>query len=571
VKKLALTVAAAISAAFILGASPMSGPVQLRPNSYAPTLAIPDTIYATPGHEVNVWGESLSPVPSGATGAAYSYVSTLGRVTTRGWRFRPGATTSAPLTITALDANGTALTSATTRIVAVSDSAGTGSANVLFIGDSVLASGGVVGQVDTLFTAGGGGTIALQGSQGSGKILHEGRIGYEIRDFATAGDAGHRNPFAYADTLNLQQYIADSTLAAPDYAVIHLGGNDIFSTVGAHVMTSTELDSLLYYMDVLLEGITSADDGYPDCKVIISLIGPWASDPSAFGYVYGAIAQRRYFDQNTAAFNRAVVARYDGGAHLANVDVCASNLFIDRINGYASAQDSVSARCAVQVPWYNNYLHPKVQGNRQMADAMYAHLRGLRNQEVVQANNLLPNSTDFTTWTATGAPTQGSNTTDPLGGSNAQTWTAATNTYTRFDKAPGAAGWSGTMEANTVISCYMKYISGGESGAARVAVSARSAAATATWYVEFAIGAGSCLYASSNVAAGSTLQYGIDTIGGGWYRVWMWCNATADAGEAAYARIWLAYPNTHDSAVVSPWGAQFETGVTTPGAYDATP
>lgn len=547
--------------------------------SYRAKIGVTDTLYVAVGRQINLWYHALSPTAFGMTGATYSCTADSGLALDRSYRYNALAVNNFPLLITGYDAGLKRVGRATTHIVAVSDTAGKGEADVLMVGDSVLANGQAVGVVDTLFSNGGGGSIALMGTQGSGSILHEGNSGYKWSDYGTAGDISHPNPFWNGAAVDFQTYTSDNSLPDNiDYCFAMAGYNDMYALADTLASADLLYSRVLCHIDTFIDAMMDESTGYPDCKVIVGLQGFGAGSLSAVGNGYGAAGWWPIFVRNIAALNAAIIARYDAGAYHAHVSVCPVGLWLDRDYGYPYSSAAASSRSSVQVAHYTNWLHPRTSGYRQIGDAIYSHLRGLRRleQEPTAPYNLLIHSEDFThaSWTKTSAMSLTGTTSDPWGGNRAQEWTTQANAAGYVSLLYATSGLR--LADHNVFSVYYKRDTVNLQGKLRVSITAGSPSSYSietnqtgsgtpglAWY-EPACAPHLWADCSGNLPG----SYTFTDAGNGWWRCEYYFQGGGDTGkELASIRVYMERATNVAAHTVFVTGAQFEQGVTSARAY----
>jgi len=156
----------------------------------APEMVMPPTIYAVQGRECNVYLDNLH---VGASRHWEHDITTTGSVGTQQnerWTWTPtAAVTTGTITVDAYNPrNGVKMASKTANIRAAASTAQSGTTKkVMVIGDS-LVNAGVITQ--TLLDIAAGGDVmgvTLLGTQGTAPNKHEGRGGWTVDNYTTAG------------------------------------------------------------------------------------------------------------------------------------------------------------------------------------------------------------------------------------------------------------------------------------------------------------------------------------------------------------------------------------------------
>lgn len=352
-----------------------------------PGMAIPAKIYCAVGRECYVSNTQLCLSSGSLRNTApfgFTFESNYGSFHYKGWRYTPSTEADTPLIIRALDGNLNSLESVTTTVDVVSKTAGSGTKNLLIIGDSLINSTGVL--VSTLynqFTTDAGGQLTFLGTSGTGNYQHEGYDGWTHEDFATSN--GGSNPFWDGTEVNFQWYMSEEGFVGDiDYCVIQLGINDMWSDIGNADVTDAQLSAIGANLNVILDAMLDADVGYPGCQIIISLEPIGAGDLTAIYTMYTASQGKHWwrYERNMMKWWRYVILNYDLDAFDARVSVCAANLGVDRdiMYGFDDTPDKrISSRSLAydQQWWHTDYLHPYSFGYHAMSDNLYGHLRHL--------------------------------------------------------------------------------------------------------------------------------------------------------------------------------------------------
>lgn len=156
----------------------------------APEIVIPPAIYGVVGRECNLYFDNLH------VGAAADWdhdVTTAGNVGVQQaerWTWTPAAavTTGTLVVDVYRRRNGLKLSSKTANIRAASAAAQSGLAKkILTVGDSLIGAGTITQTLLDIVTAGDVMPVTLLGTQGTGLNRHEGRGGWTINDYTTAG------------------------------------------------------------------------------------------------------------------------------------------------------------------------------------------------------------------------------------------------------------------------------------------------------------------------------------------------------------------------------------------------
>lgn len=165
---------------------PASNPAAVNP---APEMVMPPTIYGVVGRECNVYLDNLHLSDADSYIHDVTSASGTGQQQNERWTWTPtSAMASGSLTVAAHEKRGgTMLATKTAQQRAAASSAGTGAnKKVLVVGDSLINAGTITQTlIDVAATDVMG--VTLLGTRGAAPNRHEGRGGWTINDYATAG------------------------------------------------------------------------------------------------------------------------------------------------------------------------------------------------------------------------------------------------------------------------------------------------------------------------------------------------------------------------------------------------
>lgn len=152
---------------------------------FVPRLVIPANIYVAIDRELNLWYDAMAIVHG--EDIRIVVTGSLGKTKKRSYRYTPTSTGTAVMTAKVYDKNGLVLETKSFTVNAVAKNNGSGTKQVLCIGDSLMSNGVIPTEIDALVTADGGFILKLLGTRGTSPILHEGRGGWRFEDFSGAG------------------------------------------------------------------------------------------------------------------------------------------------------------------------------------------------------------------------------------------------------------------------------------------------------------------------------------------------------------------------------------------------
>jgi len=158
---------------------------------------------------------------------------------------------------------------------------------MLVIGDSTVDQDVMTQALLTHFTAQEH-TLTLLGTLGSGDNKNEGRAGWSARDYLTNRKyEGVTNPFynPTSETFDFAYYMTNQGYAAPDFVVVQLGINDLYSA------DETAIQPTWNAVKTIIDSIVAYD---PAIKVILNLVTP----PNSSQEVHSAVGNRLFMYHN---------------------------------------------------------------------------------------------------------------------------------------------------------------------------------------------------------------------------------------------------------------------------------
>ncbi|MCP4641687.1 MAG: SGNH/GDSL hydrolase family protein [bacterium] len=348
-------------------------------------LLLPETVYAVPGIETNIYFDN---VVLAVNPANYVFDVTCGQGIQQNerWTFTPspGDVGVHAFRLDVLDSTNRVVASAESRIVVTPADAVAGQpVSALLIGDSLTHASHYPARL--LDISGGEGTPALTliGSHAprtdTPEIRHEGYGGWTAKRFATmykdiarTGNSKERgSPFLYKDEagtpcLDFDQYCADvSEGKKPEFITIFLGCNDTFSATDDTI--EERIDDMLTHMDALLAMIHAAS---PDTRIgLIAAVPPTATQ-DAFGANYRCGQTRWQYRRNQHRVVERMHETYSG-RDADNITLIPAYVNLDCVNNYPVTSAPSNAHATTTSTRQNNGVHPAEQGYRQIGDSIY--------------------------------------------------------------------------------------------------------------------------------------------------------------------------------------------------------
>lgn len=353
--------------------------------AFNPRIALPSIINVAIGRELNIWNDALS--VSYGSDVKVTWISAAGtnfKTKERGLRYTPTVVESNTVTVYIRNRNNVVLGQKTITINGVSKTIGTGTLQIVCIGDSTtLGSGASIAapyptELKNLITTDGGPTPLLLGTQGTPPNRHEGRGGWLWSNYLNAGPGSGNAFWDAANSRNdFQKWMLNNSnftgTNKVDIASIMLGINDVVNslTVGASYIT-TAVNNAKTFVTALLDPTY----GYPTCKVIINLPAIASNTKDAWALDYPNYDKDTY-EYNMRSYYEQMLAAFDGGAFAANVYIIGTGMWIDRNYGYAKANVNVSQRNTTQVAEFKSAssVHPYDDGYYQISDSVYSQIR----------------------------------------------------------------------------------------------------------------------------------------------------------------------------------------------------
>jgi lysophospholipase L1-like esterase len=326
---------------------------------------LPSTNYAVQGTEANIYFDNAlrSAVPT----RDLNIDVTCSQGTQ--WRdyFRLTPTNEAAvnyaLTISAaVGTNAPASYAGTLRVVPNSQGSGV-TRKLLLVGDSTTAGGQVATELVRMASTNGFKLTAL-GTQGTYTNLHEGRSGWRFADFYS----GLNSPFTNgAGAFDFNHYLTNNSLAmaAGDWVIFNLGINDVFSYSTDATLSAGVATMLTTYSNM----VHSVTNTVPGIRVGLCVTIPPSVSQDAFGNNYWTGQTYWRYRRNRYLLAEQMVA-YPIGAKVP------INAALDCEHNMNTATRTFNARNSATETFLSNGVHPAQSGYLQIADSIWAFLKG---------------------------------------------------------------------------------------------------------------------------------------------------------------------------------------------------
>ena len=343
-------------------------------------LNLPAKVYGTVGIELNIYFENIT---EDWKKYDWNVGCTVGKQMERGYQITPTASDvgTKTLTITATDEYGNVNTVITSLIITAATAGSGQSRSIIVLGDSTTNNGTVIEKLNTNFSSDVMNVTTL-GTRGTAPNNHEGRSGWKLDDYFTkeyidyTDGRGHvANPFynPSTQTFDAAYYFANSGIAVPDFFIINMGVNDVFSFTSDTALNAG-IDQFISYVDA---AITSIKAAAPNTKICICCTIPPNHSQDAFGKAYACGQTRNRCKRNNTLLVDRIIEEYDG-RESENIYVIPIHTNLDTVYNMGMETLPVNARntdVTYQSPVLNGGVHPVASGYWQIADVYTAFIK----------------------------------------------------------------------------------------------------------------------------------------------------------------------------------------------------
>lgn len=343
---------------------------------------VPSKINVAVDREFNLWFDSV--IPHYGKEFRINVNCSKGESRERSFRYKSSTIEDVTMTVTVKDLSNNVVETRTIRLECVSKSKGTGTKQLLFIGDSNFDSFNTsdypivpegreryetIKEINNLFVTDGGFAPKFLGNRGEAPYHHQAHSGYTTDLFLT-NNPTYPNPFWDGSKVNFKNYMSvNSNFGAADridVAVIQLSIND-FRYGGS-------VTAVFNNIKALASKIQDPVTGYPDCRVLISMSPYTAITRDGWALHFKAISDYDGFVSRMLELDKLLI-KEENPANL--FFVCPTMLWVDRMYGYPRELTKVSDRATEEEYEYTDSVHPSISGYKQAADALYSKLRGI--------------------------------------------------------------------------------------------------------------------------------------------------------------------------------------------------
>lgn len=335
-------------------------------------IVLPPKIYALKGKELNIYFDNI--LNDKDTKYDFDVTCTIGNQLDNCFRVTPASAGIYPITIKAYQDN-IERAVATSSIIVTDTLVGNGvTKKLIVIGDSTTDSNWASIKINENFSTDVM-NIATIGTRGSLTNKHEGRSGWKANFYVSmASFSSVTNAFWNPATskFDFGYYMLNSGVDVPDYVVINLGINDMFSFLD-DVSANAAITTVLSEYQTMIDSIRAYSAAI---KIGIAITIPPSYEQSAFGKNYGNGTTRWRYKRNNFLWIKALINNFKAeeaqGIYLVPI-----NVNIDTRYNYGLESLPVNARNSKTVESIvaNGGVHPDVPGYWQIADSFWYWLK----------------------------------------------------------------------------------------------------------------------------------------------------------------------------------------------------
>jgi lysophospholipase L1-like esterase len=378
----------------ILSAIPLLG-MLFSVNAEDVKLLLPETIYAVPGVEMNVYFNNIVTVINPAN-YVFDVDCEKGYNQLKRWCFTPedGDVGTYQWKIQIIGQNGT-VAEGESKLVVLPRNAGQGKKlSMLMVGASQTNAGHYPNRVAELMMRPGNPEFTSIGTKGTGPGRHEGYGGWRWDSFLTRWGftgkntmdgmhpdrpVGFNSPFMFPDAQDASKGVFDlkryfdknSAGKIPDIVSFQLGLNDFFLADDSSIAEVTEKS--LANMEKLIAEFRKLE---PAPKIMIFQHIPGAGqDGFAKSYKCGRTSWQ--YRKNLDYYNRMLLKK---GKEL-KVTVIPMYINIDTENNYPMLEQQVNRENPAIIQRQDNGVHPAKAGYYQMGDTLFCWIKSLISEQ----------------------------------------------------------------------------------------------------------------------------------------------------------------------------------------------
>jgi len=353
-------------------------------------LILPDTIYAVPGIETNVYFDNVC-LAINPDNYVFDVHCKKGHLQTERWTITPEEKEVGDyeFTLNVLDQKNQIIASQISTLRIIPQDSGKGkTTSLLMIGDSLTHNSIYPKHVRDLSQKFQGPTLKLIGSHNPKNdpgVQHEGYGGWTAVRFAThfkenarTGNYRERgSPFLYADKngkpkLDFPRYCKEFNEGkAPDLVTIFLGPNDVYSATDETIEEQT--NTMINHLEILVKMI---HDLNPQTKIGFMLPVPPAATQDAFGTTNGRRQTRWQYKRNQ---HRVVerLSQHFGDKRDQQIFLVPTHVNLDCVHNYPAISVPWNAHSTEKTLRQNNAVHPASNGYLQIGDSLFGWIKAV--------------------------------------------------------------------------------------------------------------------------------------------------------------------------------------------------
>jgi lysophospholipase L1-like esterase len=370
---------------------------------FSADILIPAVIYATEGHEANVYWDGAIRADVPISSLRINVVCDVGTQQTDRWTYTPAGAAVGDHTFTVtVSYNEAQLATKTCTLRVARTGHGTGvTRQLITMGDSTTAGGQYLAELVNLcaaetlaVTTVGSLSDTVADADGDNRtVKNDGISGWTINSFYT--DAG--SPFVTGGVFDFGAYLTAQsiTLNADDWVLINLGINDVFSYT-----TDAALTTKMAAMKTQIDGmIADIHDTLATARIGLCLTIPPSRTQEAMGANYDSGQTLGRYKRNRDLWCEYLLTNYDG-RESEDIYIVPIGLGLDTLNNMSTTVANINERNGSPVVRQSNGVHPADAGYWQMADGIYAFLKGNESSDVTNPAPATPTyTTALQTWT----------------------------------------------------------------------------------------------------------------------------------------------------------------------------
>lgn len=343
-------------------------------------LNLPKKVYALVGYELNIYFDNIT---ENSSLYKWDVTCTKGMQLERGYRITPVAADVGTYTLTIrASISENIYKEVSTTLVVTAATVGSGdTTTVIILGDSTTNNGTVIEKLNANFSSDVMNLLML-GTRGTSPNLHEGRSGWKLSDYFTkeyidyTDGRGHvENPFynPTSQTFDASYYFTNSGVSVPDFFVVNMGVNDVFSPAN-DVALATAINQFINYIDAIITSLRTVSQ---TVKICICCTIPPNHSQDAFGKAYKCEQTRNRYKHNNTMLVERLIEGYDG-RELEEIYLIPIHTNLDTVYNMGMESLPVNARntdVTYQSPISNGGVHPVASGYWQIADVYTAFIK----------------------------------------------------------------------------------------------------------------------------------------------------------------------------------------------------